>query len=149
MNAVNRGWASHMALAKALLLIATPPAAWAAEQTMRSATLDSLTAWIWFFLWLFSTGGWAIVHLDSMVEWFATDENGGLKLWKSRLHIIQNYIASLTAGVAFFFLARSVPGWVGLSFNLPEMVIFVGVVPAAMGGTATWERIGKKFMPEV
>lgn len=105
----------------------------------------------WVFMLVFSTVGWAIVHLDTLVEWFKPNDEGRLPwdqykaVWKARLKIIQNYVASLSAGVAFYLLAKSVPHWVGFSTPIPDMVIFIGIVPAAMGGTATWEWIKKKF----
>lgn len=137
-------------LGRLLLLTGLPFAAYAAEQTIhRAQSLAGITALTWCFLLLFSTGGWAIVHLDTLVEWFASSDDLSVEmrraLWRERLKIIKNYIASLSAGVAFFFLATSVPQWVGLNFDLPEMVVLIGSVPAAMGGSMTWDKIKGRF----
>jgi hypothetical protein len=135
---------------KFVLLLGMPFAAYAAEQTiLRQTNMASITVLTWFFLWLFSTGGWAIVHLDALADWFASakDLSHELRkaLWRERLKIIKNYIASLSAGGGFYMLAVSVPSWMGLTLQLPEMVILVGVVPASMGGTMTWDKIKGRF----
>lgn len=135
-------------LLRFLLLVTLPFAAYAAEQTIHQQdTIAQVTMLTWLFLWIFSTGGWAIVHLDTLVEWYGAD--GTLEerkaLWRERLKIVKNYVASLTAGGGFFLLAVSVPKWIGLNFDLPEMVILVGSVPAAMGGTMTWDKIKTQF----
>jgi hypothetical protein len=152
---VTRPVASRLLQAKLVVFSAVPFAAYAAEQTIRQRQHDltSVTYLTWFFLWMFASAGWAMVHLDDIVEWFRPNDQGQLPwdqfkaLWKSRLRIVQNYIASLSAGVAFYLLSLSVPQWVGLNFDLPEFVILVGTVPAAMGGTATWDKIRAKFLP--
>lgn len=139
-------------IARFLLLVALPFAAAAAEQSIQKQTgVASIAALTWTFVWAFSTGGWAIMHLDTLVDWFAPTDNLSWEqmkgIWKSRLTIVKNYIASVSAGVGFYMIAVSVPQWFGLSSNLPEMVVLVGVVPAAMGGTITWDKFRKRFMP--
>lgn len=142
-----QGW---LALKVALLLSTLPAAAYAQEAIhRRQEALESITIMVWVFLWLFSTAGWAIVHLDTMVEWFGPADQlvwaERVALWRARLKIVQNYIASVGAGVAFYLMARVAPTWIGLNFDVPEMIIFVGVVPAAMGGTKTWDKFQEKF----
>lgn len=136
---------------KIFILMLVPFAAWAVEQNVlrEQDDLSSIALMTWFFLIVFSTVGWAIIHLDTLVEWFSDGKEKTTAerkaLWKSRLGVVKTYLASLSAGVAFYLLASSVPEWVGLKFGVPEFVILVGAVPAAMGGTVTWEWIAKKF----
>jgi hypothetical protein len=142
---------SRIAQAKAALFLVVSTAAYAAGEAMRRAGIEDVSAWTWFFVWLFGSGGWAIVHLESLADWFAERPASWAErvaLWRARLGIVKHYLASIGAGAAFYLLASSVPGWFGLAFNIPEFVVLVGVTPAAMGGTATWERIRRKYLPE-
>jgi uncharacterized membrane protein len=138
-------------ISKLFFLVVLPFAAHAAEQVVqRQVTMASITLTTWLFVWMFSTGGWAIVHLDTLAEWFGPDGitqtvEEKKALLKERLKIVKNYIASILAGVGYFLLASSVPGWLGMNFTPPEMVIFVGAVPAAMGGSMTWDKFKGRF----
>lgn len=142
-----------LAQVKLVLALFVSFAAYAADsviQTAQRESLESITMYTWLFLLLFASVGWVIVHLDALVEWAGPkspetwEEHIALK--KARLKIVQGYVASVSAGIAFFLLIKGVPDWFGMTARLPDMVIFVGTVPAAMGGTATWQWIQNKFM---
>lgn len=135
---------------KTFIAFVSPFVAYAGEQVVHNnSDIEGVSRWVWFFLWLFATAGWAIVHLDNIVEWFsvvtAPTRAETIALWKTRLRLVQNYIASLTAGIAFYFAARGVPTYLGLPNGLPEMVIFIGVIPAAMSGTALWDKLRRRI----
>lgn len=123
-------------------------AAAAAEQKIHNTDIDSITGWTWFFIFVFATGGWAIVFLDSLAEWFpdSKSSNDFKQLLKTRLNnVIKPYCASLVAGVSFYFIALGMPTWIGLPHSVPEMIILIGVTVSAMGGLKFINFIRRKF----
>lgn len=152
MKFAARPLASWLLFAKAVICAVVPLAAYAAEQTIARVELEAIGAWTWFFLFMFSSAGWAVMQLDTLADWFpdqplatSADERA---LWRRRLGVVlKPFIAANCAGVLFYFLAAVAPKMIGWQAEAPEMLVFIGVFFAAMGGLKFLEWVRGRFFP--
>lgn len=125
-------------------------AAPAAAQAVADASPADITLLTWFFIILFSHLGWAVGYLDTLAEWFApvnpNDPDGERHRWADRLKlVVKPYLAANAAGIVFYMLAEAAPGWFGFKGEVPDMVEFVGVFAAGMGGLKTLDWVRARF----
>ena len=152
MKSAVRPLAFWLLAIKAAIFVAVPFAAYAAEQTIARFELEEISAFTWCFLFAFSTAGWAVVQLDALVEWFPDQAPGAAVdkrvLWQRRLAVVlKPFVAANCAGVLFYFLSTSGPKLIGWQAEAPEMLVFIGVFFAAMGGLKFLEWVRGRFFP--
>jgi hypothetical protein len=98
------------------------------------------------YAWLFgfSLMGWLASDAPKLAGWVDRTLNDG-NLLKTRLEIVQGFVAAELAGVCVYFLAKSSPKWLGLDATPPEMTLFVFVGIAGFAGTRGLEWVRMKF----
>lgn len=137
--------------AKVAIIAATPLAAWAAEQTMRSSASE-LSALTWLFIVGFSFLGWAVSDLDKVAELWNVSGKNAYEIWKLRFTLAKTIAASAAAGVCMFFLGSLAPS-IALSLlgvqasgsQIPEMLLLIFTTGAGYMGARWFDWFEKKF----
>lgn len=139
----NYSWLLRLKFA---LVACTPVAAYAAEKTIRQASMSDITLWTWFFILLMANLGWAIRDLDKLAGWWATEGKVFAEIAKIRLGIIKSLMGANGAGLCTFLLGKSAPQWLGLREDVPEFVLFVAIAVAGYLGAQWFEKlVHRKF----
>lgn len=139
---------AKLALSTATVLAAQ--AAGSVTQALAQAHPGDIGIVNWAFILLFSNLGWAVGYLDTIAEWFDDGTHDSpasfRRIWAQRLkNVVRPWLAANAAGIVFYFLAEGAPGWFGWNTDLPDMIEFVGVFVAAMGGLKTLDWVRGKF----
>lgn len=124
-----------LVLIKALVVLFALVASARAEEVLRNVDPASLPWWTWAFITVFSTLGWAVAELDKMAEILFPEGLTSKQRAQAALKFLQGYLASGVAGLGIYFVAKIAPGWINMTGDIPEMLIFIFVMAAGFGGT--------------
>lgn len=137
---------------KVAVVAATPPLAYAAEQTMQIVSpFDELTLFTWVGIFLFAAAGWIVADVDKVAELWNEAHDTRYKQILARLKLVQSIAGSLVAGVFTYFGGKVAPGPVfgamgfvqqaGQPFEVHEFVLFMAVAGAGWLGARWFERV--------
>lgn len=137
---------------KVAVVAATPPLAYAAEQTMRVVSpFDEITLFTWAGIFLFAAAGWIVADVDKVAELWNEAHDTRYKQIVARLKLVQSIIGAKVAGVFTYFLGKMAPGplmaMMGLKFEhgqapeVHEFLLFIAVFGAGWLGARWFERV--------
>lgn len=135
--------------AKVALVAAWPALAWGASRL----DAESISAWGWAFILVFSLLGWIVSDLDKVAELWNVAGKSAYERVRGALVLVKTIAASLLAGVSTFFIGKFFPAlflsMLGVkpetSPELPEMALLLAAAFAGYMGARWFALLEKKL----